>query len=50
MGFWEIVSTVIASVGGIGAIIVFVVKLCSNIIADRLEKKYELKLSKELFV
>lgn len=48
MGFWEIVATVITSVGGIGAIIVFVVKLCSNIIADRLEKKYELKMNKEL--
>lgn len=45
---WKIVATVITSVGGIGAVTVFIVKMCSNIIADKLSKKYELKLNKEL--
>lgn len=45
---WKIVVTVVSSVGGIGAVIVFIVKMCSNIIADKLSKKYELKLNKEL--
>lgn len=45
---WKIVATVVSSVGGIGAVIVFIVKMCSNIIADKLLKKYELKLNKEL--
>lgn len=45
---WKIVVTVITSVGGIGAIITFIVKMCSNIIANKLSKKYELKLNKEL--
>lgn len=48
MKVWEIVLAAIAAAGGYGAIIVGVVKFCSNIIADRLEKKYELKLGKEL--
>lgn len=45
---WKIFATVVSSVGGIGAVIVFIVKMCSNIIADKLSKKYELKLNKEL--
>lgn len=44
----KIFVTVVSSVGGIGAVIVFIVKMCSNIIADKLSKKYELKLNKEL--
>lgn len=45
---WKIVATVITSVGGIGTVTVFIVKMCSNIIADKLSQKYELKLNKEL--
>lgn len=45
---WKIFVTVVSSVGGIGAVIVFIVKMCSDIIADKLSKKYELKLNKEL--
>lgn len=43
-----IVLTVVASVGGIGGIILIVIKFSVNIIADRLEKKYTLKLNKDL--
>lgn len=45
---WKIVLTTISSVGGIGTIIMFIVKFCSNTIADKLSKKYELKMNKEL--
>lgn len=44
----KIVLSVIASFGGAGAIIVAVTKFASENIATRLEKKYELKLNKEL--
>jgi len=43
----EIAITCIASVGGIGAIIVWVSKSLSDVIADRLSKKYQLQLDKE---
>jgi len=43
----EIALTCIASVGGIGAIIVWVIKYVSDTIADRLSKKYQLQLDKE---
>ncbi len=45
---WKIVATAVASVGGIGVIITVIVKFCSNIIADKLSQKYELKMDKEL--
>lgn len=45
---WKIVLAAVASVGGIGAVITFIVKMCSNIIADKLSQKYEFKLNKEL--
>ena len=45
---WKIVLGVVASVGGIGTVIVVSVKFSANIIAKRLEEKYALKLSKEL--
>lgn len=45
---WKIVLGVLASVGGIGGIILAIVKFSSNIIAKRLEEKYTLKLNKEL--
>ena len=35
--FWEIVLGVVASVGGIGAVIVAAVKFSADIIAKRLE-------------
>lgn len=49
---WEdvgrIVLCTLASVGGISGIIVLAVKFSANMIADRLAKKYELKMQKEL--
>lgn len=45
---WKIVLGILASVGGIGAIILAIVKFSSNIIAKRLEEKYRLSLNKEL--
>lgn len=45
---WQTVLAIIGSVGGAGAIIVAVVKFASNIIAERLSQKYEIKVSKEL--
>ena len=45
---WKIVLTIVASFGGIGGIILAVVKFSSGIIAERLSQKYELKLQKEL--
>lgn len=44
----KIVLGVLVSVGGIGGIIIFVIKFSVDLIADRLEKKYTLKLNKEL--
>ena len=44
----SIAATIIASVGGVGIIICAVVSFCANMIADRLEAKYEQRLSKEL--
>ncbi len=44
----DIVLWLIASVGGIGFVIVSCVGFCSNIIAKRLEEKYSLKLNEEL--
>ncbi len=44
---WKIVLTLLSSVGGIGVIICFLVKFSSNIIADQLSKKYELKINKD---
>lgn len=45
---WKIVLGVVASVGGIGFVIVEVVKFSADIIAKRLEEKYTLKMNKEL--
>ena len=44
----SIADACIVSAGGIGAIIIGVIKFTSNSIADALSKKYELKLNKEL--
>lgn len=45
---WQTVLAIIGSVGGAGVIISFVVKFTSDIIADKLSQRYELKLNKEL--
>lgn len=45
---WQTVFAIIGSVGGAGVIIVAIVKFTSDIIADKLSQKYELKLNKEL--
>lgn len=45
---WKIIVCAIWSAGGIGAIIVSVIKFSSNQIAEKLSKKYEIKLQKEL--
>lgn len=45
---WKIVLGVVASVGGIGVVIVAGVKFSADIIAKRLEEKYTLKMNKEL--
>lgn len=45
---WKIILAALASVGGIAGLIVLAVKFSSNIIADRLSKKYEIKLQKDL--
>lgn len=43
----EIAITCVASVGGVGAIIVWIAKVLSDSIADKLSKKYQLQLDKE---
>lgn len=45
---WKIVLGIITSLGGIGGIILLVIKFSCNMIAKRLEEKYTLKLNKEL--
>jgi hypothetical protein len=45
---WQIALAIITSVGGIGVIFSAVVYFTSNFIAERLQKKYDLKLSEEL--
>lgn len=45
---FDVVFGILTCVGGIGAIIVLIVIFTSNIIADKLSQKYELKMSKEL--
>ena len=48
MTAFEIVLSILASVGGIGAVLTAVIKFSSNFIAKRLEERYSLKLNKEL--
>ncbi len=45
---WKIVLGIIVGTGGIGGVILAIVKFSTNIIAKRLEEKYTLKLNKEL--
>lgn len=44
----QIAIAVVLSAGGISGIILAVIKFSSNIIAERLSKKYEFKFNKEL--
>lgn len=44
----SIVAACIVSAGGIGGIVIAVIKFSSNAIAERLAKKYEIKMEKEL--
>ena len=48
MNFWELVGSVLASLGGAACIVVLTIKFAGNMIAERLSKKYDLKLEKEL--
>lgn len=45
---FSVAATIIASVGGAGVIICAAVSFCANVITDRLEAKYQQRLSKEL--
>lgn len=45
---WNITLSIIASVGGAGGIIWMIVKFASNIIAEKLSKKYEIEMNKTL--
>ena len=47
-GVLKIIMATLASVGGISAVIVLAVKYSADFIAERLEERYSLKLSKEL--
>lgn len=44
---WEIVVAVVGGLGGIGVIFGAVIYFTSNFIAERLQKKYELKLNEK---
>lgn len=48
MNFWELVASVLASLGGAACIVALTIKFAGNMIAERLSKKYDLQLSKEL--
>jgi hypothetical protein len=45
---WKVALAVCVSFGGIAGIATLLVKFCGGLIAERLSKKYDLKLSKEL--
>jgi hypothetical protein len=45
---WQIVLSVIAGVGGIGFFLTTIIKVASDIIADKLSQKYQLKPDKAL--
>lgn len=44
---WKITVSIVGGLGGITVIFAAIVRYLSNLIADRLSKKYEIKLSKE---
>lgn len=45
---WKIILAALASVGGVGGLIILVIKFSTNLIAERLSQKYQLSLQKEL--
>ena len=45
---WKIALSVIAGVGGISALILIIIKLSVNTIAERLSQKYQIQLNKTL--
>lgn len=45
---WKLVLAVVAGLGGIGVVFGAVIYFTSNFIAERLQKKYDLKLNEEL--
>ena len=45
---WTMIALVILSSGGIGGILIAVVKFSGNFLAERLSQKYDLKLQKEM--
>lgn len=45
---FKIAITVVASIGGIGVVILGIIKFSANIIADNLARKYDFKLNKEI--
>ena len=45
---WQFALSLVAALGGGAMIVVTVVKFCSEKIADRLQKKYQLKIDKEM--
>lgn len=45
---WKITVSIVGGLGGIAVIFAAIVRYLSDFIADRLSKKYELRLSKEL--
>ncbi|MCM1567068.1 MAG: hypothetical protein NC238_14255 [Dehalobacter sp.] len=44
---WKICLSVLVSLGGFAGILTLIIRFSSDIIADRLSKKYELKINKE---
>ena len=48
MDVFQVVLGIMAGVGGVGVIILGVIKFASGIIAERLQKKYQLQFDKEL--
>lgn len=45
---WKIILCAISSAGGIGIVIIAIIKFSASRIAEKLSKKYEMKLQKEL--
>lgn len=47
-GVFELIGAIFVSIGGAGAIIIFLSKFLANMIAERIEMKYQLSFDKEL--
>lgn len=46
--FLKIIVSVVVAAGGIGGVVILIIKFAANNIADKLSQKYQLKLNKEL--